>query len=135
MLNKQDIDCVLNVQHNCHDGGCTLGATKKRVERIETDITVPCLAHTNHNSFIINISSFYSAESHRLVTKDQQLAITPQQWSVSVDEGLTQWIADKPPRLKKDKKKKKNVTKGSSRKLFHPSDSLSHSGHIDPLLL
>lgn len=104
------------------------------IERIETEITVPCLTHTSHNSFIINCGSFYSAEAHRLMTKDAQVDITPQQWEGSVSQGFKQWLSDKPPKPKKDKPTKKKA-QAQGQEVIAPARFWNNTSLIDPSLM
>ncbi|KAG0140320.1 hypothetical protein CROQUDRAFT_100284 [Cronartium quercuum f. sp. fusiforme G11] len=64
-----DVDCVINVQHNCHDGGCVITNTQAHhVERQPTQEHLPEITHKATNLYIINAAALYSAEVHCWLT-------------------------------------------------------------------
>jgi hypothetical protein len=47
--------------------------------------------HSEFNSYILNCSSFYSAQVHREMSGIEVLDVSPEEWCSSVTEGLHTW--------------------------------------------
>ncbi|KAH9810787.1 hypothetical protein DFH28DRAFT_901765, partial [Melampsora americana] len=98
LKNIKDIHCLLNVQHNCHDAQCVVEKTHhKRFERKISSNTLWGVQHVDHNSFGINGASQYSSELHRRASDFIFHAVTPEDWTQAVDQGLDHWKAESKP--------------------------------------
>ncbi|KAH9807809.1 hypothetical protein DFH28DRAFT_1201673 [Melampsora americana] len=94
-----NITCVLNVQHNCHDANCAVTKTRSyRIERAEANNKRPEVTHQQTNSFILNASAHYYSEYHRSVTDHIWSDVTPAEWEQSVSQGLLVWFDRCPPK-------------------------------------
>ncbi|KAH9817369.1 hypothetical protein DFH28DRAFT_890124, partial [Melampsora americana] len=61
----RQIDCLLNVQHNCHRSKCTVTDTgKNQLKMTETLVTIRAISHDSTNYYILNGDSHYSAATH-----------------------------------------------------------------------
>ncbi|KAH9808962.1 hypothetical protein DFH28DRAFT_1192064 [Melampsora americana] len=86
------VECLVNMQHNCHDGNCTEIFTRtKKIERRETTIPIPTIEHQAYKSYILNSASHYSAELHRKLADLHVDEVTPDEWNHSIRKGLTKW--------------------------------------------
>ncbi|KAJ7857330.1 hypothetical protein B0H14DRAFT_3639627, partial [Mycena olivaceomarginata] len=57
----EDIECAVNLQHNCHAGKCGPHNSVSVVQEHEiTSITRARIQHTDNNCFIVNISSLHN---------------------------------------------------------------------------
>ncbi|KAH9820701.1 hypothetical protein DFH28DRAFT_1194770 [Melampsora americana] len=91
-IKLNDIHCLLNVQHNCHDGDCEiLRSRNQTVERRVIKEKGWQVNHSEFNSYILNCSSFYSAQGHREMSGIELLDVSPEEWCSSVAEGLHTW--------------------------------------------
>ncbi|KAH9807013.1 hypothetical protein DFH28DRAFT_1156423, partial [Melampsora americana] len=98
LKNIKDIHCLLNVQHNCHDAQCVVAKTHhKRLERKISSNTLWGVQHVDYNSFVINGSSQYSSELHRRASDFIFHAVTPEDWTQAVEQGLDYWKAEQKP--------------------------------------
>ncbi|KAH9810567.1 hypothetical protein DFH28DRAFT_1131965 [Melampsora americana] len=88
----RNIDCILNVQHNCHQAACPVtNGQQRQVERRQTTSTVSNLCHVATDDFILNSASHYSAETHREVANVGTRPISPGEWMETLYEGLRIW--------------------------------------------
>ncbi|KAH9807224.1 hypothetical protein DFH28DRAFT_1115281 [Melampsora americana] len=102
------VECLLNIQHDCHEGGCTI--SKSHMQRVERNILSTSVYAMNHqltNSFIINSASQYSSELHRKLSNFQYSKVTPADWKRVISEGLKIWH-ETPFRAPKKKKGQSN---------------------------
>ncbi|POW03001.1 hypothetical protein PSHT_11868, partial [Puccinia striiformis] len=61
-----DIVATLNLQHNCHNGKCTIEKTKMtRIERQETNVRVCQVCHADSKNYILNSVPFHASEEHQ----------------------------------------------------------------------
>lgn len=96
-LCTQDIQCVLNVQHNCWDAQCPVSLTKSHtVERTLVNHNRPEVANKELNSYIINAAALYSAEYHRQASGLEWGAVSRAEWEAAVGEGLKRWLTSHP---------------------------------------
>jgi hypothetical protein len=94
----QDIKCLLNIQHNCHDSRCSLAKNhRKKIERRETTIGLWGVEHANTNSFIINAASHYSGHIHRQLADLELTPVSPEQWDHAIKLGLKVWNSEPRP--------------------------------------
>lgn len=84
-LALQDIECAVNLQHDCHFGKCgphSSASVAIRQEREETSITRACIRHSDEDRFIVNMASLHnyhqissalptSLTAHSFTVKDQ----------------------------------------------------------------
>ncbi|KAF8575333.1 hypothetical protein K439DRAFT_1370196, partial [Ramaria rubella] len=57
-----DIRFIINVQHDCHTGGCIPNRTKHLVQERETIAhTVETLNHHDNQFYVINLTAFHNA--------------------------------------------------------------------------
>ncbi|KAG0151608.1 hypothetical protein CROQUDRAFT_17168, partial [Cronartium quercuum f. sp. fusiforme G11] len=62
----QNVVCILNVQHNCHNAECPGTLTKAQLlERHTVLVNTPEVKHLPSDSHIINASALYSSEWHQ----------------------------------------------------------------------
>lgn len=93
----QDIQCVMNVQHNCWDAKCEVTHTKSHtVERTLVQHNRPEVSHQALNPYIINAAALYSAEQHRKDSALEWAPVSPYEWEEAVCEGLTRWLQSHP---------------------------------------
>ncbi|KAH9812511.1 hypothetical protein DFH28DRAFT_1129815 [Melampsora americana] len=98
------VECILNIQHNCHEGRCTISQSYLRqIERKESSISLFAMKHQDTNSFIINSAAQYSSDIHRKVSNFQYSEVTAADWERVISEGLRIWH-DTPLRTSKKKK-------------------------------
>lgn len=94
---RQDIKCVLNVQHNCWDSKCQITHTKSHtVERTLVHQGRPEVSHRPVNSYIINAAALYSAEQHWEASGLQWGAVCQEEWKDGVTSGLERWLTSHP---------------------------------------
>ncbi|KAH9813500.1 hypothetical protein DFH28DRAFT_1171408 [Melampsora americana] len=108
VLNRiQDIQCLINIQHNCHDAQCSVAKNHlKRVERKSSSISIWGVQHIDHNSYVINGASQYSSKYHRQASEFIFHAVTPEDWKEAMSQGLDQWKAEpRPPKKGKQAEK------------------------------
>ncbi|KAG0147464.1 hypothetical protein CROQUDRAFT_18982, partial [Cronartium quercuum f. sp. fusiforme G11] len=88
----QLIEGLLNVQHNCHDAGCSLEATKGMyVECTLTLNKTNQLVHKKTNSYILNSAALYSGELHQHWADLHLPSVTAGQWRSTIRDGLIHW--------------------------------------------
>ncbi|KAH9810721.1 hypothetical protein DFH28DRAFT_488008 [Melampsora americana] len=98
-VRTQNVTCVLNAQHNCHDAKCDVTNTKSyRIERTQSQKKHAEVTHKDTNSFIINAGSHYYSEFHRYVTAAVWDPVTAAEWKDSIQEGLSVWYQCCPPK-------------------------------------
>ncbi|KAH9807092.1 hypothetical protein DFH28DRAFT_1153434 [Melampsora americana] len=96
VLNK--IQCVINIQHNCHEAQCSVAKNRlKNVERKSSSISTWGVQHVDYNSYVINGASQYSSKYHRKASDFIFHAVTPEDWKEAVSQGLNQWKAEPRP--------------------------------------
>ncbi|KAH9818845.1 hypothetical protein DFH28DRAFT_887816, partial [Melampsora americana] len=70
-----------NFQHNCHDGNCAILQTKTQmVERQVIRQKGWEDNHSEHNSYILNSSSFDSSQVHCEMAGFEVEDVTPEEW-------------------------------------------------------
>lgn len=59
---SQNVQMLLNVQHDCIQGGCKPGGTRSQIqEREETKCTVKLINHADKTNFVINMHVLHHA--------------------------------------------------------------------------
>ncbi|KAH9810013.1 hypothetical protein DFH28DRAFT_1132572 [Melampsora americana] len=116
-VNINRIDCIINMQHNCHRASCpvTKGQTR-RIERRDTEERISAIAHIPTDDYVVNSTSHYSAEKHRQVANIPTRTISPDEWITGLQQGLKTWhtVPVKPrktrePKTSTGKTKEKDV--------------------------
>ncbi|KAH9820031.1 hypothetical protein DFH28DRAFT_885450, partial [Melampsora americana] len=98
-VRSHTVTCVLNVQHNCHDGQCDVTNTKSyRIEQTTAQKKRAEVTHKDNNSFIVNAGAHYNSKLHRYVTGAVWEPVTPAEWKGSIKEGLSVWYNSCPPK-------------------------------------
>ncbi|KAH9813950.1 hypothetical protein DFH28DRAFT_895516, partial [Melampsora americana] len=88
----KDVESILNIQHNCHNGGCEVtDSSGQRVERKDVGGTTSIISHNNSNSYILNTASHYSAELHRRLSKIELANVSSDQWNHAIEKGVKNW--------------------------------------------
>ncbi|KAH9810453.1 hypothetical protein DFH28DRAFT_1132268 [Melampsora americana] len=124
------VDCLLNVQHNCHNSQCPVtNSRRKRVERRDTSTYSSHVAHVANEKFILNSASHYSAETHRAVANLGTRTITPAEWTAAVEEGLRVWrsVPIKPRKPRKGN----DLNKGKEKSIVEENDEIDDSDWED----
>ncbi|EGG11718.1 uncharacterized protein MELLADRAFT_102314 [Melampsora larici-populina 98AG31] len=99
----RDMFAILNVQHNCRKGLCTVTMSNtKKFEHKICDVLVSGITHAKTNSDIINSAAHYSGELHRKISKLNLAPVTPPQWNKTITKGRGVWN-DAPKGNKKQK--------------------------------
>ncbi|KAH9817521.1 hypothetical protein DFH28DRAFT_1155633 [Melampsora americana] len=108
-MKPKDIECILNVQHNCHEALCSpIHDQHRRVKR-RTAKTFPNarICHTELNSYILNAAALYNAESHRKASELECLSPTPEEWDEAIEKGIAVWESE--PVKPRAKRKQQDV--------------------------
>ncbi|KAH9812927.1 hypothetical protein DFH28DRAFT_1129296 [Melampsora americana] len=117
-INPQDIEGVINVQHDCNKSRCTVQQTRQIM--IERRVTVTkdfAVVHAKTSNFIINSAAFYSAGLHQGWACLPSSDITPAEWKDTVRQGLAKWAES--IKEKDDSREKKREREKA--KLLDPS--------------
>ncbi|KAH9812462.1 hypothetical protein DFH28DRAFT_1084296 [Melampsora americana] len=65
-----NVERILNVQHNCHEGNCQATKTHiQRLERKEAQQKLYCITHSVSNSYVLNSASHYSGVAHQKLSQ------------------------------------------------------------------
>ncbi|KAH9823188.1 hypothetical protein DFH28DRAFT_880205 [Melampsora americana] len=108
-MKPKDIECILNVQHNCHEALCSpIHDQHRRVER-RTAKTFPNarICHTELNSYILNAAALYNTESHQKASELECLSPTPEEWDEAIEKGIAVWESE--PVKPRAKRKQQDV--------------------------
>ncbi|EFP79898.2 uncharacterized protein PGTG_05123 [Puccinia graminis f. sp. tritici CRL 75-36-700-3] len=88
-----EIEATLNVQHNCHEGGCGFKKRERNISDYQEGD--PGLSyetmHNNHNSFILNSTSFHATSNHLYLAELEYYRPTATQWVAAIQIGLDKW--------------------------------------------
>ncbi|KAH9815113.1 hypothetical protein DFH28DRAFT_1221255 [Melampsora americana] len=91
----KDIICLLNVQHNCHEGQCPVDKLHVRlIERKTSSKAVYGIKHNPSNNYILNSASHYSGEIHRVESQYNYQPVTPTDWNLAISQGLAIWATE-----------------------------------------
>ncbi|KAH9807161.1 hypothetical protein DFH28DRAFT_875657, partial [Melampsora americana] len=88
----QDIDGVLNIQHDCHKSQCQVH--RERAVIVEQRVSKhkePVVIHTENPSFILNSAAFYSTKLHREWAQITFGGVTEAGWRSAVETGIKNW--------------------------------------------
>ncbi|EFP93188.1 uncharacterized protein PGTG_19427 [Puccinia graminis f. sp. tritici CRL 75-36-700-3] len=111
-VNSQNVKAGLNVQHNCHNGGCELTETGDGfVERRKSKKKKLELTHTDHDQYIVNIASLSSAAWHRTFSEITFVSPGPLQWVNTLHDGLKKWGSIVEQKEKKVRKKSSTMAR------------------------
>ncbi|KAH9813508.1 hypothetical protein DFH28DRAFT_870072, partial [Melampsora americana] len=86
------IECLINVQHNCHNHGCQVKLTKQKT--IEWRLTVKLteqIQHSENTSCIVNSASLYSLDIHLCAANIPSFDVTPKGWNILLESGMNEW--------------------------------------------
>ncbi|KAH9819564.1 hypothetical protein DFH28DRAFT_1145465 [Melampsora americana] len=124
-MKPKDIECILNVQHNCHEALCSpIHDQHRRVER-QTAKTFPNarICHTELNSYILNAAALYNAESHRKASELECLSPTPEEWDEAIEKGIAVLESEpvKPRAKRKQQDPSKDVEGFQESRRLHPN--------------
>ncbi|KAH9807661.1 hypothetical protein DFH28DRAFT_1138529 [Melampsora americana] len=109
------VQCLMNVQHNCHEGNCHVGRSSGRwIERRDVGATLPIICHSQSNSFILNSAAHYSAHLHRRLSEVQVSNVSCAQWNEAIERGIETWIETPvcPPKPRAPATQKKRSKRG-----------------------
>ncbi|KAH9815040.1 hypothetical protein DFH28DRAFT_1166770 [Melampsora americana] len=91
-INPQDIDGVLNVQHDCHQSECTVEKTHQiMIERQVSQAKDFEVIHVESSNFVLNSASFYSSALHRDWACLPCHDVTPEEWMEAIEKGIEEW--------------------------------------------
>ncbi|KAH9811046.1 hypothetical protein DFH28DRAFT_1131415 [Melampsora americana] len=91
-INPEDIEGVVNVQHNCNKSKCAVEKTRPiLVERQVSKGMDFEVAHVETNQFVLNSAAFYSAELHRYWAQLPIHQTTPGEWIKAIKTGICNW--------------------------------------------
>ncbi|KAA1111795.1 hypothetical protein PGT21_012556 [Puccinia graminis f. sp. tritici] len=92
LVNATDVEGGINVQHNCHSGGCALDQTGPTFrERILTNDKSDELRHCDNDHFIVNGASLHNPGLHQRMSLPVGVPITPTNWRDAITLGLEVW--------------------------------------------
>ncbi|KAI9608726.1 hypothetical protein H4Q26_004913 [Puccinia striiformis f. sp. tritici PST-130] len=95
-VNAEEVESCLNLQHNCHDGGCKLTKTRAmRIERNDSDVKALEITHKDDVNFILNSCSLHAIDPHRRTSGLVFRRVEPLQWLDALHEGFNNWKANK----------------------------------------
>ncbi|KAH9809084.1 hypothetical protein DFH28DRAFT_1225958 [Melampsora americana] len=108
-VNPGDIDGVLNIQHDCHQSGCTVEKNRPvMIERKVSKSLEHAVVHIGTNQFVLNAGGFYSAE---LIREWGQLSfsdVCSEDWMKAINVGLKNWEDSlKEKEMQKENREKK----------------------------
>ncbi|KAH9808088.1 hypothetical protein DFH28DRAFT_1198469 [Melampsora americana] len=121
-IKLEDIEGVLNVQHNCYHSKCNV--QKVRPTMIERQVSKRLefeVVHETTMEFILNSGAFYSAELHRTSARMTLEESNSHDWVMAVEKGLANW---------EEAVKKKNETKEKKRQKENDKLLGSQTGHL-----
>ncbi|KAI9601743.1 hypothetical protein KEM48_000846 [Puccinia striiformis f. sp. tritici PST-130] len=109
LLHVSKLQCSINVQHNCFDGGCTVSvAHAQRTKRQEGTSVTRLIQHKNTNSFLLNGFSHHEPVYHRYLHGLQPPHVTEHSMVVAANQGHWVWHTYGPPlRAWKDRENKR----------------------------
>ncbi|KAH9817598.1 hypothetical protein DFH28DRAFT_962423 [Melampsora americana] len=84
----KDIICLLNVQHNCHEGQCPVDKSHTLSKAVYG------IKHNPSNNYILNSASHYSGEIHRVESQYNYQPVTPTDWNLAISQGLAIWATE-----------------------------------------
>ncbi|KAH9811383.1 hypothetical protein DFH28DRAFT_831440, partial [Melampsora americana] len=88
----QDIEGILNVQHNCYKSKCTVHKSRiVMIERRASNTLDFEVVHEPTKSFILNSAAFYSSEIHRYWANLTFNTVSPEDWKIAVAKGIANW--------------------------------------------
>ncbi|KAI7941230.1 hypothetical protein MJO29_013304 [Puccinia striiformis f. sp. tritici] len=103
----------LNVQHDCHQSGCQLEATRTAiVERRKSSQKNLELNHRDEDRYIINFSSLASVSWHRKFSDLLFSSPTQLEWIDIMHDGLNEWSRVTEKQATKANKKKTTISGG-----------------------
>ncbi|KAH9818447.1 hypothetical protein DFH28DRAFT_1152318 [Melampsora americana] len=116
-VNPGDIDGVLNIQHDCHQSGCTV--EKIRPVMIERKLS-KSLEHTavyiETNQFVLNAGGFYSAQLNREWGQLSCADVCSEDWMKAIKVGLKNWEDSvKEKQMQKENRDKKTQERNLAR--------------------
>ncbi|KAH9825052.1 hypothetical protein DFH28DRAFT_1077491 [Melampsora americana] len=104
-----NVERILNVQHNCHEGNCQATKTHiQRLERKEGQQKLYCITHSVSNSYVLNSASHYSGVAHRKLSQYTFPRVTPEEWVQAITKGIKKWVEEPIHPAKKGPAKKGN---------------------------
>ncbi|KAI7952858.1 hypothetical protein MJO29_008489 [Puccinia striiformis f. sp. tritici] len=110
-VHTSNIMTGLNVQHDCHRGGCQLEATRTSVvERRKSSEKKLELNHRDEDRYIINCASLASVSWHRKFSELVVSSPTQLEWLNTMHDGLNAWSKVVEKKETKAKKKKPTVS-------------------------
>ncbi|KAH9821723.1 hypothetical protein DFH28DRAFT_830214, partial [Melampsora americana] len=84
-----EVQCSINVQHNCFDSKCQTGRaqdlTKYQISPLETH------SYKDTNLFIVNSTALYKSQAHHEWAHIEPAVVTCETWVQAIQCGLTQW--------------------------------------------
>ncbi|EHS64758.1 uncharacterized protein PGTG_22477 [Puccinia graminis f. sp. tritici CRL 75-36-700-3] len=103
LVNATDVAGAINVQHNCHGGGCQLDRTGSTFrERILTEDKCDEVQHSDIDHFLINAASLHNPGLHQQMSLPAALPISPSDWRDAISLGLEVWGHPNEPGLDSD---------------------------------
>ncbi|KAH9821027.1 hypothetical protein DFH28DRAFT_923470 [Melampsora americana] len=110
----KDIERLLNLQHNCHEGRCPATKTHlQSLERKEAQEKLYILTHAASNSYVLNSAAHYSGAVHRNLSQYNLPRVTPEEWHQAITQGISKWIDEA---LRAGRAKKAPARKGPARR-------------------
>jgi hypothetical protein len=96
VCSPQEIIHCLNVQHNCHEGGCKVKlGSRPQGDTHEGNPMRYILDHKSTDSFIINSCSFQAPEAHREISSLELHAVPRPEFEAAIRKGLNKWQSEK----------------------------------------
>ncbi|KAH9811069.1 hypothetical protein DFH28DRAFT_474979 [Melampsora americana] len=124
-IQPDDIEGILNVQHNCYKSKCSVQKTRiVMIERRTSNSLDFEVVHEPTKNFILNSAAFYSSEMHRYWANLTFNNVSPEDWNIAVAKGIEKW---------KDSIKKKDDIKEKKREKEKEKILAGQPGYI-PLI-
>jgi hypothetical protein len=86
---------AVNVQHDCHEGQCTVEKTLiTPKERQKSKQKAWQVEHTNNSRYVINSGSLHDAPIHQALASLSGDRITEEQWIDCIETGYSNWVGE-----------------------------------------
>ncbi|KAH9807786.1 hypothetical protein DFH28DRAFT_1137812 [Melampsora americana] len=116
-VNPGDIDGVLNIQHDCHQSGCTVEKIRPvMIERKLSKSLEHTVVHIETNQFVLNAGGFYSAQLNREWGQLSFADVCSEDWMKAIKVGLKNWEDSvKEKQMQKENRDKKTKERNLAR--------------------
>ncbi|KAA1076265.1 hypothetical protein PGTUg99_037590 [Puccinia graminis f. sp. tritici] len=94
LVNAKVLHACINVQHNCHKGGCLVTRTgPTEQERRQTSVKSWEVTHSDQDHYVINAAAFHAPDLHRAIGRLPVDEVSDADWAAGIRQGLAHWDA------------------------------------------